>query len=524
MPIVPLPQFEADLAEHLREHEDREVYERLTAPTSMVVRFGAMRMVGEFPYDGEAKPGCGSKLVVRTHRGEELGEMLTSTCPNSGCSKSVTRREMLEYIENSGGKDYPFFDAKNNRQGVKGRVLRIAAKEDLDRQASLVEGRRARITRGRELAREARFHAKVVDVEPVLGGGYVCYYYLTEDHAEAGGSGQHRPGPPRGGQHSGGGGQRHIDHGPFLERLKREHPDERVEVRHVGARDEARLTADYERCGQHCCCKNFLKVLKPVSMRSAKVQKATLDPLKISGRCGRLMCCLRYEDQTYKDLKKNLPHRKTRWGTPHGDGIVIDSQILTQLVLIQLDVGDRVAVPVEELTKPESLTAPERPPPRERGARPQRGADRPAKRPPPKSGSAPSANAPAAEPHASSDQQSRSQAKAGRRRKPQDAAAAGGGPKAESPAESPTDPRAKPPSKPKAKPKVGGRRRKPGSAGDRSRNDARGPGNTPEAKPADDGAAKKKRRRRRRSLGGGSSENPGGGPSSDSPDTSGGDG
>src|SRR5204862_7204279 len=103
----------------------------------------------------------------------------------------------------------------------------------------------------------------------------------------------------------------------------------RIDMRQVGARDEARLTADYERCGQHCCCKQFLKVLKPVSMRSAKVQKATLDPLKISGRCGRLMCCLRYEDQTYDELRKRLPKRKTRVGSPEGDGWVVDTQILT---------------------------------------------------------------------------------------------------------------------------------------------------------------------------------------------------
>jgi hypothetical protein len=129
----------------------------------------------------------------------------------------------------------------------------------------------------------------------------------------------------------------------------------RIEMRQVGGRDEARLVADYEKCGQHCCCKNFLKVLKPVSMRSAKVQKATLDPLKISGRCGRLMCCLRYEDQTYDDLKKRLPHRKTRVGTSEGPGIVLDSKILVQLVLVQLEEdGREIAVPVEELCDPDN--------------------------------------------------------------------------------------------------------------------------------------------------------------------------
>ena len=67
-----------------------------------------MKFVGEFPYDGEAKPGCGSKLVARTHRGTELPEMLTTTCSNSGCGKIVTRGRCSSYIENSGGKDYPF--------------------------------------------------------------------------------------------------------------------------------------------------------------------------------------------------------------------------------------------------------------------------------------------------------------------------------------------------------------------------------------------------------------------------------
>ena len=124
-------------------------------------------------------------------------------------------------------------------------------------------------------------------------------------------------------------------------------------MRQIGARDEARLTADYERCGQHCCCKSFLKVLKPVSMGAAKMQKATLDPLKISGRCGRLMCCLRYEDQTYRELKAKLPHRKSRVGTAEGVGIVMETRTLVQLVLVRLEHdGREIAVPVEELIDP----------------------------------------------------------------------------------------------------------------------------------------------------------------------------
>lgn len=321
MPIVPLPQFEADLAQ-LKAEEDRKAYEALKAPRTIVVRFGFMKMVGEFPYDGSAKPGCGSKIVVRTFRGTEIGEMLTSTCPNAGCSKSVTRKQMLEYIENSGGRDYPFT--------TEGRALRVATKEDMDRQAALEQSKHELKLRARAVVAEMGLPMNLIEAEPILGGERVTLYFTSEDRVD------------------------------FRDLVQRLGPivRTRVELRQVGARDEARLTADYEKCGQHCCCKQFLKVLKPVSMKSAKDQKATLDPLKISGRCGRLMCCLRYEDQTYDSLKRRLPKRKTRVGTPEGDGVVVDTQILTQLCLVRLDEPDptgqfkQIAIAVEELTPP----------------------------------------------------------------------------------------------------------------------------------------------------------------------------
>lgn len=336
MPIVPLPQFEADVKQMLDE-QDRETYEALKAPKTLVVRFGSMKMIGEFATDGQMKPGCGSKVVVKTWRGTEVGEMLTSTCPNSGCGKSVSRKQMLEYIENSGGKEYPF-----SRDG---RVLRIATPEDLEAQARIEQSKHALNVAGRTVAQRIGFKAKIVECEPILGGECITVYYLSEERPELRDI------------------VRELGHAFGV----------RVEPRMVGARDEARLVADYEKCGQYCCCKNFLKVLKPISMKSAKVQKATLDPLKISGRCGRLMCCLRYEDSTYEDLKKNLPRKKSRVGTPEGDGIVMDTQILTQLALVLLDEPGpdgkmrEVAIPVENLEPPKNAVAPVRPPMPERG-------------------------------------------------------------------------------------------------------------------------------------------------------------
>jgi cell fate regulator YaaT (PSP1 superfamily) len=330
MPIFPLPQFEADLKEHL-DAEDKKAYEAMQPPKTVVVRFGAMKLIGEFPYDLKVKPGCGSKLVVRTFRGTELGEMLTSTCPNSGCSKSVSRQDMLKYIENSGGKDYPFF--------TDGRVVRVATTEDLNAQQAIEQSKHDLNVRARGVLARMNANVKIVEVEPVLGGERLTAYYLSEHRLE-------------------------------LHHVARELSAEfgvRVDMKQVGARDEARLIADYEKCGQYCCCKNFLKVLKPVSMKAAKTQKATLEPLKISGRCGRLMCCLRYEESTYDSLKASLPKRKTRVGTPEGDGTVIDGQILTQLVLVELDDLDpsgqirQVAVAVEELSEVKNKVMPPRP-------------------------------------------------------------------------------------------------------------------------------------------------------------------
>ncbi len=325
MSIFPLPIFERDEdPAHRDALTDAETYARLKPPTSIVVKFGSMRLIGEYPYDGDAKPGCGSKIVVRTHRGTELAEMLTTTCPNSGCSKSISRREMLEYVENSGGKDYPFH--------TNGRVIRVATVEDLNAWSALRDRfARPELAAVRERAEAMGFTMKIVEVEPVLGGEHVVVHYLSEER---------------------------VDFRELVPQLAR-HFGARVEMHQIGARDEARLTADYEKCGQHCCCKNFLKVLKPVSMRSAKTQKASLDPLKISGRCGRLMCCLRYEDETYEELKKRLPHRKTRVGTSEGPGTVIDGKILVQLVLVRLDHnGQDIAVPVEELLPPDACPQP----------------------------------------------------------------------------------------------------------------------------------------------------------------------
>ena len=319
MSIHPLPIFERDAdPAHRDALTDAEAYARLKPPTSIVVRVGRLKFVAEYPYSGREKPGCGSKLVVRTHRGTEVAEMLTTTCSNSGCSKSISRQEMLQFIEASGGRDYPFH--------ADGAVLRVATADDLSAWQGVRERFQGEARALRLRLSESGIGTRVVDVEPVLGGESVTVHVLVE-------------------------GETPVPEADIVGIASARYGC-RAEIRMGGARDEARLTADYDKCGQHCCCTNFLKVLKPVSMKSAKVQKATLDPLKISGRCGRLMCCLRYEDETYATLSKRLPKVKSRVRTPDGEGTVLEARILVQLVLVRLDSsGESFAYPVESVER-----------------------------------------------------------------------------------------------------------------------------------------------------------------------------
>ncbi len=331
--ITPLPV--------MLEEEDRKIYEKLEPPKSLVCRYGYQKMIAELPYDGQAKPGCGSKLVIRTRRGIELAEMLTSTCPNAGCSKSVTRKQMLQYIDNSGGKDFPFTG--------QGKVLRVATVEDLNDQSQLDAHKPQMLQFTKSLIRELDLPMRLIELERLLGGERVIFYYTSEQW---------------------------VDFRELVRTLASEYQT-RIEMQQVNDREEARLVADYERCGQYCCCKNFLKVLKPVSMRSAKIQKATLDPTKISGRCGRLMCCLRYEDKTYDDLRKRLPRRQSRVATDDGLGTVVNTQILTQLALVKLDNEVKTAAyPVENIRvldkEQEAQWVQDNPPPQtKRQTRPQ---------------------------------------------------------------------------------------------------------------------------------------------------------
>jgi len=115
----------------------------------------------------------------------------------------------------------------------------------------------------------------------------------------------------------------------------------RVELRQISARDSARVQGGIGPCGRDLCCATFLKDFEPVSIRMAKDQDLPVNPLKISGACGRLMCCLKYEHPLYQEFKATAPRVGERVDAPEGAGTVVGHSVPTGSVVVRLDDGGR---------------------------------------------------------------------------------------------------------------------------------------------------------------------------------------
>lgn len=118
----------------------------------------------------------------------------------------------------------------------------------------------------------------------------------------------------------------------------------RIELKQIGVRDEAKLMGGYGPCGQELCCAKFLKDFEPVTIRMAKDQNLPLNPTKISGLCGRLMCCLSYENKNYKELLKGLPKVGQEIKTEKGKGKVIAVNPLKKSVTVEIKEGKQIQV------------------------------------------------------------------------------------------------------------------------------------------------------------------------------------
>jgi cell fate regulator YaaT (PSP1 superfamily) len=259
----------------------------------LIVRHGAMRFLGEFDPEGGSYRR-GDAVVIRTERGLELGQVVCEASPRA-----------LEYLE----------------EPTKGRILRTVTDKDREEHAQHRQLERDELATCVRLVEQRQLQMEPIDVEHLFGGERIVFYFLAE---------------------------KRVDFRELVKDLAREYHT-RIELRQVGVRDEAKLLADYGDCGKPVCCNTHMTTMPPVSMRMAKLQKSTLDPSKISGRCGRLKCCLRFEQDVYEDFQKELPAVGVRVVTSKGQGRVLAQEILARKVLIEFEDGRRLPVAVEEV-------------------------------------------------------------------------------------------------------------------------------------------------------------------------------
>ena len=278
----------------------------------ILVRYGRMGTLGLFEHHETGILKVHTRVVIKTKRGLELGHLVGRFSSYKAGQFRLNQEQLKEYFNN---------DDSDFSQGPAGKFIRYATAADISEERHLGKIAREEMEYCRRFVREMNLPMKIVDAEHVFGGERIIFYFMSDGR---------------------------IDFRDLVKRIAQEYQT-RIEMRQIGSRDEAKLLGDVESCGQQCCCQRFLKHLKPVNMRMAKMQKATLDPAKISGYCGRLKCCLRYEDETYTDLKKRLPKKNTWVKTKQGQGKVVDTQILTQLVMIEYQSGERIAAPVEDI-------------------------------------------------------------------------------------------------------------------------------------------------------------------------------
>lgn len=259
-----------------------------------VVRYGAMRHLGVLTTRGGDKYVRGARVVARTSRGMELGEVLCEATD-----------EVL----------------KKMKDPDTGQILRAASTADENEVSHMRSQASAEIEVCERLIRQLNLTMELVDIEHLFGGERIVVYYLAEQR---------------------------VDFRELVKLLATE-LQTRIEMKQIGVRDEAKLLADYGDCGKPVCCNTHLPGIPTVSMKMAKLQKATLDPTKISGRCGRLKCCLRYEYDTYEELQKELPPVGSDIVTQSGRCRVIGQEILAQQLLVETEDRRRVLIGVSEV-------------------------------------------------------------------------------------------------------------------------------------------------------------------------------
>ncbi len=249
------------------------------------------RLTGVLELETTEELHVGDRIVCELDKGEALG--LVATAP-----------------------------AETTKEGLK-KIIRKATPEELASYAALGEKEAHAFSVCRKKIEAMNLPMKLLRAEYAFGGSKLLFYFFAENR---------------------------VDFRDLVKDLAKEFKV-RIEMRQVGVRDEAKIIGGLGNCGNVVCCKRFLNNFSIVSIKMMKEQSLALNPAKISGVCGRLMCCLSYEHEMYLQLKKNFPKLGKRVRTPHGEGKVLKHNALTATVSVLLDEGKEITVAVKDITQ-----------------------------------------------------------------------------------------------------------------------------------------------------------------------------
>ena len=244
------------------------------------VRFKKVGKIYYFDPNGE-KMFLGEHVIVETARGIECGEIAIA-------NRMVEDDDVVKPLKP---------------------VIRIATAEDKRRIAENAEKEKKAFKLCSEKIAKHKLDMKLVDVEYTFDNNKILFYFTAEGR---------------------------VDFRELVKDLASVFKT-RIELRQIGVRDEAKMLGGLGICGRPFCCSSFLGEFQPVSIKMAKEQGLSLNPTKISGTCGRLMCCLKYEQNAYEDLIRVTPRVGAYVSTSEGKGTVVEVSLLTGLVKVRLD-------------------------------------------------------------------------------------------------------------------------------------------------------------------------------------------
>jgi len=238
---------------------------------------------------GDAVPSAGDYVIIESDRGLDYGQVLSS-------EEIILETDML--------------------QEPLRKILRIATKDDMGK----IEHNRQKtseiIKTCNKKIEEHKLNMKLIDAELSFDCSKIIFYFTSEER---------------------------VDFRELVKDLAKIFKA-RIELKQVGVRDEAKRFGGFGQCGRELCCARFLMDFEPVTIKMAKDQSLPLNPTKISGVCGRLMCCLSYEHKNYKELSKGLPKVGQRIKTKEGPGKVVDINFLKRTAIIELEDGRQLKI------------------------------------------------------------------------------------------------------------------------------------------------------------------------------------